>query len=164
VHATSRDADQLRRLSNAFGVLAAQSDVLVVDAELDEGDNFTIPGMARGDIFIQVAPGAASIKEAYSLIKRLNTQLGRRPFGILVTGADEREAEVVYQNMAHVASRYLAVQLHSVGSIPSDENTTRAARLGRAVIDAFPMAGASVAFRRLAERFALSAHGAKFGT
>lgn len=163
VHAASRDADQLRRLSNAFGVLAAQSDVLVVDAELDESDNFTIPGMASGDIVIQVAPGAASIKEAYSLIKRLNTQLGRRPFGILVTGADEREAEVVYQNMAHVASRYLAVQLHSIGSIPSDESTTRAARLGRAVIDAFPMAGASVAFRRLAERFTLSANGVKLG-
>jgi flagellar biosynthesis protein FlhG len=163
VHAATRDADQLRRLSNAFGVLAAQSDVLVVDAELDEEGNFPIPGMASGDIVIQVSSGAASIKEAYSLIKRLNTQLGRRPFGILVTGTDERAAEAVYKNIAQVASRYLAVQLHSIGSIPSDDHLTRAARLGRAVIDAFPMAGASVAFRRLAERFSLSAHGAKSG-
>lgn len=163
LHAATHDADQLRRLSNAFGVLAAQSDVLVVDAELDEKDNFAIPGMASGDIVIQVTPGGASIKQAYSLIKRLNAQLGRRPFGILVTGADEREAEVVYQNMAQAASRYLAVQLHAVGSVPSDDHLTRAARLGRAVVDAFPMAGASVAFRRLAERFALSAHGARLG-
>lgn len=163
VHAASRDADQLRRLSNAFGVLAAQSDVLVVDAELDQNDNFPIPGMASGDIVVQVSQAAGSIKEAYSLIKRLNAQLGRRPFGILVTGADEREAHIVYQNMAQAASRYLAVQLQFIGSIPSDDHLTRAARLGRAVIDAFPMAGASVAFRRLAERFALSAHGARFG-
>jgi flagellar biosynthesis protein FlhG len=155
VRAATDDVDQTRRLSNAFNVLASQSDVLIVDAELGEQDNFPTPAMASGDIVVQVSPGAASIKEAYSLIKRLNEQLGRRPFGILVTGADEHEAEIIYQNMAHVASRYLAVQLHSIGFVPQDDHVTRAARLGRAVIDAFPLAGASVAFRRLAERFAL---------
>ena len=157
LHAATLDVDQVRRLTNAFGVLASQSDVLVVDAELDENNGFPIHSMASGDIVIQVSPGAASIKNAYTLIKRLNTHLGRRPFGILVTGADEGEADKVYQNMAQAASRYLAVQLHPIGSIPTDEHVTRAARLGRAVTDAFPLAGASVAFRRLAERFALSA-------
>lgn len=163
LRAVNGDQHQQRRLSNAFGVLAAQSDVLMVDAELDANDNFAIPAMANGEIIVQVAPGAASIKKAYALIKRLNAQLGRRPFGILVTGADEQEAAVVYQNMAQAASRYLALQLHSVGFVPQDDHLTRAARLGRAVIDAFPLAGASVAFRGLAERFTLPAHSAKFG-
>lgn len=163
LRAAHGDQHQQRRLSNAFGVLAAQSDVLMVDAELDANDNFAIPAMANGEIIVQVAPGASSIKKAYALIKRLNAQLGRRPFGILVTGADEQEAAVVYQNMAQAASRYLALQLHSVGFVPQDDHLTRAARLGRAVIDAFPLAGASVAFRGLAERFTLSAHSAKFG-
>lgn len=159
LRAATCDADQLRRLSNAFGVFAAQADVLVVDAELDESGNFPFPGMADSDIVVQVAPGAASIKHAYALIKRLNAQVGRRPFGILVTGANEQEAGAIYRNMAQAASRYLAVQLHSVGSVPPDEYMTRAARLGRAVTDAFPLAIASVAFRRLAEHFALSASG-----
>jgi flagellar biosynthesis protein FlhG len=163
LRASSGNAEQMRRLANAFGVLAAQSDVLLIDAELDHNDHFSFPALAEGEIVVQVVPGAASIKQAYTLIKRLNAQLGRRPFGILVTGADEREAAAIYQNMAQAASRYLAVQLHSVGSVPSDEYTTRAARLGRAVIDAFPLAVASVAFRRLAERFALSANGARLG-
>ena len=57
--------------------------------------------------------------------------------------------------MATAASRYLAVQLTSMGSVPADEYLHRAARLGRSVVDAFPLAGASVAFRRLAGRFAL---------
>jgi flagellar biosynthesis protein FlhG len=43
-----------------------------------------------------------------------------------------------------------------MGSVPADEYLQRAARLGRAVVDAFPLAGASVAFRQLAGRFALS--------
>jgi flagellar biosynthesis protein FlhG len=41
-----------------------------------------------------------------------------------------------------------------MGAVPADEYLQRAARLGRAVVDAFPLAGASVAFRRLAGRFA----------
>jgi flagellar biosynthesis protein FlhG len=75
----------------------------------------------------------------------------------LVTGASEAEAKVVYDNMSAAASRYLAVQLTSMGSVPADEYLQRAARLGRAVVDAFPLAGASVAFRQLAGRFAMSA-------
>jgi flagellar biosynthesis protein FlhG len=152
VHPLAQDANQLRRLANTFNVLASQSDILLVDAELDEQGGFPVAAMAAGDIVVQVTPGATSVKDAYALIKRLSTQAGRRPFGVLVTGAGEREAATIYQNMARAASRYLALELYSIGFIPSDEHVTRAARLGRAVVDAFPLAGASVAFRRLAEQ------------
>jgi flagellar biosynthesis protein FlhG len=106
-----------------------------------------------------VSTGAASITAAYSVIKRLSGEMGQRPFSVLVTGASEKEAQVVYRNMAAAAGRYLAVKLNSMGSVPADEHLTRAARLGRAVVEAFPMAGASVAFRRLAGRFALGTAG-----
>jgi flagellar biosynthesis protein FlhG len=111
--------------------------------------------MASSEIVVQVSTSAASIKSAYSLIKRLSNTLGRRPFSLLVTGASEVEAKRVYDNIAQAASRYLAIQLISVGSVPADEHLNRAAHLGRAVIDAFPLAGASVAFRQLAGRLAV---------
>ena len=78
---------------------------------------------------------------------------------------------MVYANMSSAASRYLAVTLTSMGSVPADEYLQRAARLGRAVVDAFPLAGASVAFRQLAGRLALAGMaqpslggGARFGS
>jgi flagellar biosynthesis protein FlhG len=81
-----------------------------------------------------------------------------------VSGAGEHEAALVFDNMAQAASRYLALDLRSVGSVPRDEHVPRAARLGRSVTEAFPLAGASVAFRRLAQRFSLaSAVGAGAG-
>lgn len=156
LRSAAKDQNQMRRLANAFGILSKQTDIVVVDAELGADDGFPIPAMASGEIVIQVSTGPASIKSAYSIIKRLNAQLGRRPFSVLVTGASEKEAQVVYENMAQAAKRYLAIELNSMGSVPADEHLKRAARLGRAVIDAFPLAGASVAFRRLAGRFALS--------
>jgi flagellar biosynthesis protein FlhG len=147
-------ADDARRMGKAFELLARQNAIVIVDGEFG-ADGFPLAIMDSAEIVVQVSTSAASIKAAYGLIKRLSQQLGRRPFGILVTGASESQAKVVYDNMYCAASRYLAVQLTSMGSVPSDEYLHRAARLGRAVVDAFPLAGAAVAYRRLAGRFAL---------
>jgi len=149
-------AEEGRRLAKTFAVLVKQAGIVIVDGELSDDDSFPVPIMGSSEIVVQVGTSAASIKAAYGLIKRVSMAYGRRPFGLLVTGATEAEAKVVYNNMATAASKYLAVQLTSMGSVPADEYLHRAARLGRAVVDAFPLAGASVAFRRLAGRFALS--------
>jgi flagellar biosynthesis protein FlhG len=148
--------DETRRLARAFEVLVKQTGTVIVDGEFD-GDSFPLPVMGSAEIVVQVSNSAASITAAYTLIKRLNLALGHRPFGILVTNASEREAKVVFDNMKQAASRYLALDLTSMGSVPADEHLHRAARLGRAVVDAFPQAGASVAFRELAGRFSLTA-------
>ncbi|MGO4477229.1 MinD/ParA family protein [Massilia sp. 2TAF26] len=148
--------EDARRLAKTFDVLVKQAagSIVIVDGEFSEEGGFPVPIMASSEIVVQVSTGATSITNAYALIKRLSQHLGRRPFGILVTGATEAEAKVVYDNMSSAATRYLAVTLNSMGSVPADEYLHRAARLGRAVVDAFPLAGASVAFRRLAGRFA----------
>jgi flagellar biosynthesis protein FlhG len=151
----SASADEARRLAKTFDVLVKQAgSIIMVDGEFSEDGTFPVPIMASSEIVVQVSTSATSITNAYALIKRLSQHLGRRPFGILVTGATEAEAKVVYDNMSSAATRYLAVTLSSMGSVPADEYLHRAARLGRAVVDAFPLAGASVAFRRLAGRFA----------
>jgi flagellar biosynthesis protein FlhG len=148
-------ADEARRLAKTFDVLVKQAgSIIMVDGEFLDDGTFPVPIMASSEIVVQVSTSATSITNAYALIKRLSQHLGRRPFGILVTGATEAEAKVVYDNMSSAATRYLAVTLSSMGSVPADEYLHRAARLGRAVVDAFPLAGASVAFRRLAGRFA----------
>ena len=141
------------RLATAFRQLVEQNDIVMVDAELGDDAILPLQAMADGEIVIQVSPDAASIQSAYSIIKRLNARLGRRPFSVLVTDASEQRAQTVYRNLEQTATRYLSLQLHSLGSVPPDEHLTRAARLGRTVIDAFPMAGASVAFRHIAGRF-----------
>jgi RNA polymerase sigma factor for flagellar operon FliA len=150
-------SDEARRLAKAFDVLVKaagrhrhrrwRTEPALMAAS-------PVPLLADSEIVVQVSTSATSITNAYALIKRLAQEFGRRPFGILVTGATEAEAKVVYDNMSAAASRYLAVTLSSMGSVPADEYLHRAARLGRAVVDAFPLAGASVAFRRLAGRFA----------
>jgi flagellar biosynthesis protein FlhG len=152
----TQTADHTSRLVSAFGTLAKKADIVLVDAELGADDSFPISTMAQSEIVVQVSTSATSIKNAYAIIKRLNAKLGRRPFSLLVTGASEKEAQVVYENMAQAARRYLAVELHSMGSVPADDHLKKAANLGRSVVEAFPLAMASIAFRRLAGRCSLA--------
>lgn len=152
-----------RRLSTAFGVLARQKGIILIDGMLLDDDSFPLEAMADGDIVIQLSSSAPAIKAAYALIKRLSSKLGLRSFSLLVTGAVDAEAQVVFENIAKAAKRYLSVRLISLGSVPTDEHVTHAAKLGRAVIEAFPMAGASVAFRRLAGQFTFPPSRASLG-
>lgn len=149
--------ENARRLSRVFDIAAHRSDLVVVDSEIDVYDAFPLASLDDSELVIQVSANPDTIKAAYSLIKRVSNRVGRRSYGILVSGASEKEARLVYTNMAQAASRYLAVPLHFIGYVPEDEHVRKAAHLGRSVIDAFPMARASVAFSRLAEQLAATA-------
>ena len=46
----------------------------------------------------------------------------------------------------------MQIELEFFGSIPSDDHLNRAAKLGRSVIDAFPMSNSSNAFKEIAQR------------
>ncbi len=141
------------RIADAFDTLAAQADIVLLNGMLDGDDAFPIAAMESGEIVIQVSTGPTSIKSAYILLKRLSDKLGRRRFSLLVTGGAEKEAQMVYDNIAQAASRYMATQLDFLGAIPADEHLARAAGQGRTVIDAFPSASASLAFKRIAGQF-----------
>jgi hypothetical protein len=103
-------SDEARRLAKAFDVLVKAGRHRASSmANSTRDGSFAVPVMAR---LRNRGPGldsATSITAAYALIKRLAQEFGRRPFGILVTGATEAEAKVVYDNMSAAASRYLAV-------------------------------------------------------
>lgn len=152
----SQLATHARALEQAFDLLARRTDVVLVDAALDGADSLPLAALAAGEVVVQVAADAASITAGYALVKRLSAVFGRRRFGVLVSGASEQQAQLVFRNMAQAASRYLGLQLDALGSVPADDHIRRASRLGRVVVEAFPLAGASVAFRRLAGRLTLS--------
>lgn len=149
--------ENARKLSRVFDIAAHRSDLVVVDSEIDVCDRFPLASLDDSELVIQVSANPATIKAAYSLIKRVSNRVGRRSYGILVSGASEPEARLVYSNMAQAASRYLAVPVQFIGYVPEDEHVRKAAHLGRTVIDAFPMARASVAFSRLAEQLSMTA-------
>lgn len=146
------DIDTESELNQIFNTLASQYEIVLVDASLNENHVLPLKTMNEGEIIIQLTRQPESIKNAYTLIKQICSQLGRRAFGIVVGDATEDQAQIVFRNISQVARRFMQIELEFFGSIPSDEHLNRAAKLGRSVIDAFPLATASTAFKQIAQR------------
>ena len=143
-------------LCEVFDRLSSRYDSVFVDAELDEYDSLPASVLERSRMVVHIGADAESIKAGYAMIKRLAPNVGNGEYGVLVSGTEPARAGLIYANLAKTASRYLAVSLQDMGSIPPDDHLGRAARLGRSVIDAFPLALASAAFRRIAGQLSVS--------
>lgn len=137
-------------LTGLFNTLANQYDILLVDASLNKVHLLPISLLNDGEIIIQLTREPESIKHAYAMIKNIYSQIGRRHFGIIVDNATEQQAKVVFNNISSVAKRYMRVELEFFGAIPKDDHLSRAAQLGRSVVEAFPLATASNAFKKMA--------------
>lgn len=148
---TVTDADKLA-LSQVFENLSSLFEVVLVDTSLDKDHQLPLELLNNHDILIQLSCDPASVKEAYTLIKKIYSQVGRRSFSIIASSASDEEAAMTFKNIEHVARNYMQVDLEFMGAIPSDQHINRASKLGRAVVDAFPLTNAAKAFKALAQR------------
>lgn len=107
------------------------------------------------DVVVVLSRAAASITEAYALVKRLSATGIRRRLQVLVNRvASDVEAALIFRNMADVAQGYLDVQLELLGHVPADDGLARAARAGKSVMWIAPKSVAARSFRRLADDIA----------
>ncbi|MEQ1768145.1 MAG: MotR [Methylotenera sp.] len=148
----AQDSKLNSQVKAIVGELVRQYEIVLVDATLNENNLLPLKILNQGEIIVQLTRRPESIKQAYTLIKQICSQLGRRAFGIVVEDASDAQAQIVFNNIAQVARRFMQIELEFFGAIPNDDHLNRAAKLGRSVIDAFPMAAASSAFKQLAER------------
>lgn len=139
-------------LNQVFENLASLFEVVLVDTNLDHNHQLPLEMLNQHTVLIQLSSDAASIKEAYTLIKKIYSQLGRRSFGIIVSGATDEQAAAAFRNISQVAKNYMQVELEFFGAIPNDQQLSKATKLNRVVVDAFPLAKAAKAFKTLAQR------------
>lgn len=139
-------------LSQYLMDMAEQHDVVIVDTAINSQQSLPLQLLNEGMIIIQLSYKPVSIKHAYSLIKQLHSNLGRRSFGIMVHGASVEQSETVFNNIAAVARQFLGIELENMGHIPSDEHIQKAHKLGRSVVDAFPTSVIAKSLRALARK------------
>jgi len=139
-------------LVDRCGRLGLPVDTLLVDAAPGSTSALLWFGKATQEVIVLAGGSPAAITAAYTLIKRLSGEFGRREFHILVSDiASESAARTIFSNMARTARRYLQVSLDFMGHIPPDDKLQHAARLQLPVVAAFPGAAAAASFRRLAQ-------------
>lgn len=139
-------------LAQSFNQLQCGVDVVLVDME-EATDPDALPlGLAASEIMVVLPPGNQAITEAYTLVKRLALNFGKRQFRLLLNRMGSAEqAQALARNFAHTAERYLGVSIDYLGYIAVDERLSRAGHLRTSVVDAFPVAVSTSQFRKLAE-------------
>jgi flagellar biosynthesis protein FlhG len=135
----------------AFDELPRPPDYLLVDTAAGLSDNVAMFAAAADDVVLVVCDEPASLTDAYALVKVLSRDFGVRRFRFvanLVRNAGE--ARALHQKLAKVSDRFLDVVLDFYGFVPQDERLKQAIRRQNAVVDLWPAARSSQAFKQLA--------------
>ncbi len=143
-------ANELDSLSRVLREMSPNANFWLIDADIQADNPFVLPELSASEVVVLVANTPTSIKNAYTEMKEFQGRFGRLQYHLLVLGASAAQAQMITRNMALTASRYLDSRPLALGHIPADGDWARAVQLGRAIVDAFPMAAAAIAFREVA--------------
>jgi len=137
-------------LIRAFGDLAIDIDVLIIDTAAGISSSVVSFSKAAQEIFVVVCDEPASITDAYAFIKVLNKEHGVKSFQILPNMVKNMEhGKKLYRKLVTVADMYLDVSLGFSGSIPLDEKLKDAVKKQTAVVESYPYSASGVAFQQL---------------
>lgn len=137
----------------AFSELSHDVDVLIIDTAAGISDSVISFSRASQEVIVVVCDEPASITDAYALIKLLSREYGIERFRVLANMAHSaQEGRELFAKIARVTERYLDVTLDFIGTVPFDDYLRKAIKRQKSVVEAYPRARASMAFKTLAQR------------
>lgn len=137
----------------AFSELSYPLDVLIIDTAAGISDSVVSFSRAAQEVIVVVCDEPASITDAYALIKLLNREYGIQRFRVLANMAHSaQEGRELFTKIARVTERYLDATLDYMGAVPYDDYLRKAIKRQKAVVEAYPRARASMAFKTLAQK------------
>jgi flagellar biosynthesis protein FlhG len=140
-------------LIRAFSDLYHAVDILVIDTAAGINDSVVTFSQTAHHVLVVVCDEPASITDAYSLIKVLSRDHGVRNFQILANQTRRPgEGPELFQKIARVCDRFLNVSLEFAGFVPFDEQLRHAVQQQSAVVEAYPLARSSQAFKKLVQK------------
>lgn len=152
-HMTELLPQQHVGLVNAFSHLDIPLDVMIVDTPAGISDGVLTFCQAAQDVILVVCDEPASMTDAYALIKVLSRDRGVSRVQVLANQVPSvNEGRAVFDKLERVTSRFLDVTLSYLGAIPRDEWLRLAVQRQESVVDAFPTAPASLAFRDIVRK------------
>jgi flagellar biosynthesis protein FlhG len=140
-------------LIQAFGQLAVDLDVLLVDTAAGVSEGVMSFARAAQDVLVVVCDEPASLADAYALIKLLSTQHGVSRFRVLTNMVRRaRDGRELFHKLLAVCDQYLDVVLEFAGAVPFDDYLRKAVQQRQSVLEAYPRSPAACARRQLAEQ------------
>lgn len=140
-------------LIRAFSELKTPFDVLLVDTAAGISDMVLSFTRAAQDVMLVVCDEPTSITDCYALMKLLSRDHGVHKFKVVANMVrTPTEGQQLFNKLTKVTDRFLDVAVELVGMVPYDEHIRKSVRKQQAVIEAFPQAPASLAFKQLGKK------------
>ncbi len=140
-------------LINAFSSLPYDIDTLIVDTASGISNTMLTFCEAAREILIVVCDEPTSISDAVATIKVLNSDHNIHRFRVIANKVESSQQGLdLYNKLIRTADKAMDVLLDFTGSIPLDEQLRRSIREQCSVVDAYPRARSSLAFKKVASK------------
>jgi flagellar biosynthesis protein FlhG len=150
--------DLRRHIIGSFGELGGMADHLIVDTAAGVEANVIDFVQACDRVIVIVVGEPTAFIDAYASIKVLHQDTNRVHFDIVVNKVrDEAHGRDVFKRFQTIADKFLAVELHHLGSVPNDERLQQSVSRCEPLVLVFPNSPAARAIERIAERIAQDA-------
>lgn len=151
---TQLDSEKKVMLMDELDRVSIGYDFLIFDTGAGISANVTYFCSAAHETLLIATTEPTSLTDVYALIKTLYSKHAQKHFRIIINSvASEREAQLVFRNLAAVTDRFLPnVSLEYLGFILSDPNVPKAVRQQKAFMELYPYAKASQCVNQLAQK------------
>jgi flagellar biosynthesis protein FlhG len=145
VQALSRlDDQETERLFAELSKLLADYDYLLIDTGAGISENVTRLLLASQRIVVVSSPDPTAVVDAYAVIKIVSEVNPRKAIDVLINDVENAEEGArVFEQIALVAHKFLAREVHYMGYVNRDEKLGEAVREQRAVVLEFPFSRSS---------------------
>ena len=145
-------AEQQLILMESIEAIAHQFDYLLIDTQAGISEEVMYFNSASSEVLCVINGEPTSLTDAYALIKVLSQRYAEKEVSILVNNvADVRVAQRTFERLAQAVQRFLHVDLHYKGFIPTDSSVNEAVLEQRAVRALYPSSAAARSFSKLAD-------------
>ncbi len=150
-HLSQLSSAELASIVNAFGAINDPIDTLIVDTSAGVADNVLSFCRAVHDVVVVACDEPTSLADSYALVKILVNECDvDRIHTVASMVSGEGQGAQTFRTLDSVARQFLGVGLKFLGEVPDDRYLRKAVRARRAVVDAYPLSRAALAYRQLA--------------
>ena len=150
-------AFQRQRILDDLAVIQEKNDAIIIDTAAGMAKSVIGFCLASDYVLVVTTPEPTAMTDAYAMIKVLvGHEFGGRISLVVNMAQTFAEGKRVYQQIAHVARRFLGTHVYDGGILLKDEKLSAAVKMRKPVVLAYPRSNISSSIIALAAKLARS--------
>ena len=144
------EEDKLDRLFSRLQPLQGYAETIIFDTGAGLSKESLRFMLSADEVILVTTPEPTAITDVYAVIKMLHTRNPDTRIRLVINRAtSEREGNATAEKLAMVAKRFLDMEITALGHIADDPHVSKAVKLQRPLLLAYPQSQASRSIRKL---------------